>query len=90
MRVPTSGGPPQLVLAARGVVDFHCALSPATLCVLGEQSPERKQLTFVSFDPVKGRGGERGGRIVAQGTPEQIAQVTGSYTGQFLKSALSA
>jgi excinuclease ABC subunit A len=35
-------------------------------------------------------GGERGGRIVAQGTPEQIAQVTGSYTGQFLKSALSA
>jgi Tol biopolymer transport system component len=47
-----------LVLAARGVVDFHCALSPATLCVLGEQSPERKQLTFVSFDPVKGRGGE--------------------------------
>ena len=34
-------------------------------------------------------GGDRGGRIVAQGTPEQIAQVAGSYTGQFLKTALS-
>ncbi len=29
-------------------------------------------------------GGERGGRIVAHGTPEQIATVAGSYTGNFL------
>jgi excinuclease ABC subunit A len=29
-------------------------------------------------------GGERGGRIVAHGTPEQIATVSGSYTGSFL------
>src|SRR5208282_3664946 len=29
-------------------------------------------------------GGERGGRIVAHGTPEQIATVPGSYTGSFL------
>ena len=29
-------------------------------------------------------GGERGGRIIAHGTPEQIATVTGSHTGQFL------
>jgi excinuclease ABC subunit A len=29
-------------------------------------------------------GGERGGQVVAHGTPEQIATVTGSYTGQFL------
>jgi excinuclease ABC subunit A len=33
-------------------------------------------------------GGDGGGRIVGQGTPEQIAQVAGSYTGQFLKTAL--
>ncbi len=33
-------------------------------------------------------GGEGGGRIVAQGTPEQVAQVAGSYTGRFLKRAL--
>jgi excinuclease ABC subunit A len=29
-------------------------------------------------------GGERGGRIIAHGTPEQIATVAGSHTGQFL------
>ena len=30
-------------------------------------------------------GGDRGGRIVAQGTPEAIANVPESYTGQFLQ-----
>jgi excinuclease ABC subunit A len=29
-------------------------------------------------------GGERGGHIIAHGTPEQIATVAASYTGQFL------
>ncbi|WP_312198990.1 excinuclease ABC subunit UvrA [Anaerospora hongkongensis] len=33
-------------------------------------------------------GGIRGGTIVAQGTPEQVAAVKGSYTGQFLKPVL--
>jgi excinuclease ABC subunit A len=33
-------------------------------------------------------GGEAGGHIVAQGTPEQIAEAEGSYTGWFLKEAL--
>ena len=30
-------------------------------------------------------GGDDGGRIVATGTPEQVANVAASYTGQFLK-----
>ena len=30
-------------------------------------------------------GGSRGGTIVAEGTPEEIAAVEGSYTGQFLR-----
>src|SRR6202042_1588769 len=29
-------------------------------------------------------GGEAGGRVIAHGTPEQIATVPGSYTGNFL------
>ena len=29
-------------------------------------------------------GGEEGGRLVAQGTPEQVAGTKGSYTGHFL------
>ena len=33
-------------------------------------------------------GGERGGSIVATGTPEQIAETPGSYTGHFLRQAL--
>jgi excinuclease ABC subunit A len=33
-------------------------------------------------------GGERGGEVVAAGTPEQIAQVRGSFTGQFLRKVL--
>ena len=35
-------------------------------------------------------GGDAGGRIVAQGTPEQIAECKDSYTGQYLKQALAA
>jgi excinuclease ABC subunit A len=30
-------------------------------------------------------GGDRGGRLVASGTPEEVAQAPESYTGQFLK-----
>jgi excinuclease ABC subunit A len=33
-------------------------------------------------------GGEGGGRIVAQGTPEEVARVPGSHTGTFLAEAL--
>ena len=33
-------------------------------------------------------GGDMGGYIVAQGTPEEVAQVSGSYTGQYLKGYL--
>lgn len=33
-------------------------------------------------------GGTNGGKIVASGTPEQVANVSGSYTGQYLKDIL--
>jgi len=33
-------------------------------------------------------GGDGGGRVVAQGTPEQVAKVAESYTGQYLKQLL--
>ena len=33
-------------------------------------------------------GGEEGGRVVAQGTPEAVAGVPHSHTGQYLKAAL--
>ncbi|MCP4424634.1 MAG: excinuclease ABC subunit UvrA [Chloroflexi bacterium] len=34
-------------------------------------------------------GGDRGGEIVAEGTPEMVAQVESSYTGQFLQGYLN-
>jgi excinuclease ABC subunit A len=33
-------------------------------------------------------GGDRGGEIVATGTPEEVCKVKGSYTGQYLKKML--
>ena len=35
-------------------------------------------------------GGDRGGQIVATGTPEQVVQTKQSYTGQYLKQMLAA
>jgi len=34
-------------------------------------------------------GGDAGGEIVAEGTPEEVAQVGGSYTGQLLQQVLN-
>jgi excinuclease ABC subunit A len=33
-------------------------------------------------------GGDAGGEVIAEGTPEQVAQVDGSYTGKFLRDLL--
>ncbi len=33
-------------------------------------------------------GGDGGGRIIAQGTPEEVAEVAGSFTGQYLAASL--
>ena len=33
-------------------------------------------------------GGDAGGEVIATGTPEDIAKVERSYTGQYLKEAL--
>jgi len=34
-------------------------------------------------------GGEGGGQIVAAGTPEEVAKVSGSFTGQYLRRVLA-
>ncbi len=34
-------------------------------------------------------GGDQGGRIVAQGTPEKVAEIEESFTGQFMKKIFS-
>jgi Tol biopolymer transport system component/DNA-binding winged helix-turn-helix (wHTH) protein len=58
MRVPITGGSPQLVLTANLEGGPRCAKSPGTLCSIAERSADRKRLVFEAFDPVNGRGGE--------------------------------
>ncbi len=40
---------------------------------------------IIDFGP---EGGEKGGRIVAKGTPEEVADTKGSYTGEYLARVL--
>jgi len=58
MRIPINGGPAELVLTARLYNGIWCALSPATLCAFAEQTPDRTQLVFTAFDPIRGKGRE--------------------------------
>ena len=58
MRMPVTGGPSELVLTARLFGSTGCALSPSTLCAFAEQTPDRKELVFTSFDVIRGKGQE--------------------------------
>jgi serine/threonine protein kinase len=58
MRLPLTGGLPQLVLTGSLYGGPHCAWLPATQCVIAERTSDLKQLIFTEFDPSKGRGRE--------------------------------
>ena len=34
-------------------------------------------------------GGDKGGTVVASGTPERVAKTPGSYTGRYLRAMLA-
>jgi Tol biopolymer transport system component/DNA-binding winged helix-turn-helix (wHTH) protein len=53
MRVPLSGGAPQLILQREAIDNFQCATLPATLCILGQATA--KDIQFIQFDPATGR-----------------------------------
>jgi eukaryotic-like serine/threonine-protein kinase len=58
MRVPQSGGSPEIVLEGKGINTLRCSRSPASVCVYGEEGPERRECIFYAFDPMKGKGSE--------------------------------
>lgn len=58
MRVPLEGGTPQVVLKFIAYGRARCAVSPAKVCVIAEQSEDGQPLIFSAFDPTKGRGEE--------------------------------
>jgi serine/threonine protein kinase/dipeptidyl aminopeptidase/acylaminoacyl peptidase len=57
MRVPITGGTPELVFTSRMYGSHRCAKAPGSFCAIAEQTPDGKQLVFTAFDP-KGRGRE--------------------------------
>jgi Tol biopolymer transport system component len=57
MRIPVTGGPPELILTDR-MNNFWCARSPSTLCAFADQTPDRKEIVFTAFDPIRGKGRE--------------------------------
>jgi Tol biopolymer transport system component/DNA-binding winged helix-turn-helix (wHTH) protein len=56
MRVPLSGGTPQLVLAELGISNLQCARAPSTVCIFSKFSANG--MVFVTFDPVSGKENE--------------------------------
>ena len=58
MRVPITGGSPELIFPVReGSLSF-CARAPSSLCAVAEQTEDRKQMIITAFHPVTGRGPE--------------------------------
>jgi eukaryotic-like serine/threonine-protein kinase len=57
-RIPFRGGTPHPVLTAYPYGRPRCAVSPATLCAVAEQSEDGKPLVFTAFDALNGRGPE--------------------------------
>src|SRR6267142_5257380 len=49
MRLPISGGTPELVLQEPGINNFQCARTPATVCLLSEFTDNH--LAFFTFNP---------------------------------------
>jgi len=58
MRTSLSGGPPEIVLEGKHISTPRCSRSPASMCVYGEETPERRECIFYAFDPMKGKGRE--------------------------------
>jgi serine/threonine protein kinase len=58
MRVPITGGSPELIFQISEGSSIHCARQPTTFCAVAERSKDRKQMIVTAFDPIKGRGPE--------------------------------
>lgn len=56
MRVPITGGTPQLVSGERAYITYSCARAPATLCAIDERQSD--EMVFRALDPERGKGRE--------------------------------
>jgi Tol biopolymer transport system component len=84
MRVPASGGPPQLVLQHEGLGNMQCARPPSHLCLYDSRGPN--QLSFFRFDPATG-GSEELPQIRIQDEAAYAYNWTLSPDGKILAAA---
>jgi len=85
MRVPLSGGTPQVVLEGPWIWNQQCARLPSTLCVYTPSEPNQQR--FLSFDPVTGAGAEISGAKIAGVTGEVFVSWSLSPDGKYLATA---
>jgi DNA-binding winged helix-turn-helix (wHTH) protein/Tol biopolymer transport system component len=53
MRIPLSGGTPQLILRAQGINNLQCARAPSKTCIFSRFG--ENQIIFSTFDPTTGK-----------------------------------
>ena len=58
VRIPITGGAPERILDVVRAGPPSCARSPATTCVIVEQSADGRQMIVTQFGVLQGRGGE--------------------------------
>ncbi len=73
---------------ARLIKVLHMLVDQGNTVVVIEHNPDIIKVADYLID-LGPEGGDAGGEIVAQGTPEEIVQVERSYTGEFLKHYLN-
>jgi excinuclease ABC subunit A len=82
-------------------VGLHAADVHRLICVLNQLVDEGNTVVIIEHHPdiikvadwiidLGPEGGGAGGYVVAKGTPEQVARVEASYTGQFLREILQS
>ncbi|RAV30054.1 excinuclease ABC subunit UvrA [Sinomicrobium soli] len=69
------------------LASFNALIAKGHSVVVVEHNPELIKCADYIIDLGPG-GGEKGGTVVAEGTPEEISTQSGSYTGQFLRDKL--
>lgn len=83
---PTTGQHPADIDRLLGVLQRLVAAGNSVLVVEHNLDVIRAADWVIDLGP---EGGAAGGRLLAAGTPEQVAGVAESYTGRFLRQALS-
>jgi excinuclease ABC subunit A len=83
---PTTGLHPHDVLRLLYVLDRLVAVGHTVIVIEHNLDVIKCADYIIDLGP---EGGDEGGRIIARGTPEQVAKREASYTGQFLRGVLS-